>query len=133
MTTADGLNAITSQIIKAAIEVHRELGPGLLECVYERCMLIELRRTGLTTESQVPVKIAYKGQDVADGGLRLDLLVENQVVVELKSVKQVTDLDKKQLLSYLRLADKHIGLLVNFNTVLLKEGITRIANKAPEN
>ncbi len=129
---AEDLNAITSRIIKAAIEVHKELGPGLLESVYERCMLIELRRMGLRVEAQVPVKIAYKGEDVAEEGLRLDLLVEDQVVVELKSVKQVTDLDKKQLLSYLRLADKRIGLLINFNVAVLKEGITRIANKAPE-
>ena len=133
MTTINAaeLNAITSRIIKAAIEVHRELGPGLLESVYERCMLIELRRMGVEARSQVPVPITYKGEDVADEGLRLDLLVEDQVIVELKSVKQVTDLDKKQLLSYLRLADKRIGLLINFNAVLLKDGVTRIANKAP--
>ena len=128
---AEDLNAITSRIIKAAIEVHKELGPGLLESIYERCMLIELRQMGSDAQSQVPVKVAYKGKDVADDGLRLDLLVEGQVIVELKSVKQVTDLDKKQLLSYLRLADKRIGLLINFNSVLLKDGITRIANEAP--
>ena len=128
---AEDLKVITSQVIKAAIEVHRDLGPGLLESVYERCMLIELKQMGLRTEAQVPVRITYKGEDVADDGLRLDLLVEDHVIVELKSVKQVTDLDKKQLLSYLRMADKRIGLLINFNSVLLKDGVTRIANKAP--
>ena len=126
--TIDSLNAITSQIIKAAIEVHKALGPGLLESVYERCMLIELRSSGLHVQSQVPVKVAYKGQDVADDALRLDLLVENQVVVELKSVKDTTELHKKQLLSYLRLAKKPLGLLINFNTVLLKDGVTRITD-----
>ena len=128
---AEDLKVITSQVIKAAIEVHRDLGPGLLESVYERCMLIELKQMGLRTEAQVPVRITYKGEDVADDGLRLDLLVEDHVIVELKSVKQVTDLDKKQLLSYIRMADKRIGLLINFNSVLLKDGVTRIANKAP--
>jgi len=130
---ADELNTITSRIIKAAIEVHRELGPGLLESVYERCMLIELRRLRLDVRSQVPVAITYKGEDVSDKAFRMDLLVEEQVIVELKSVKQVTDLDKKQLLSHLRLADKRLGLLINFNVVVLKDGITRIANSAPEN
>ena len=78
------------------------------------------------------MKISYKGEDVAEEGLRLDLLVEDKVIVELKSVKQVTDLDKKQLLSYLRLADKRLGLLINFNMILLKEGITRIINTPRE-
>ena len=133
MTTAGELNAITSRIIKAAIEVHRELGLGLLESVYERCMLIELRRMGVEARSQVSVPITYKGEDISDKAFCMNLLVEKQVIVELKSVKEVTDLDKKQLLSYLRLADKRLGLLINFNVVLLKEGITRIANALREN
>ena len=122
-----GLNHISSQIIKAAITVHKELGPGLLESVYHSCMLIELRELGLSVKSEVPLPVIYKGKKLTQE-FRLDLLVEDQVVVELKSVKEIQDVHKKQLLSYLRLAGKPLGLLINFNTSLLKNGIRRIIN-----
>jgi len=121
------MNHISSQIIKAAITVHKELGPGLLESVYHSCMAMELRELGLNVKSEVPLPVIYKGKKLAQE-FRLDLLVEDQVVVELKSVKVIQDVHKKQVLSYLRLAGKPLGLLINFNTSLLKNGISRIIN-----
>ncbi len=120
------VNALTHKVIGAAIRVHEELGPGLLECVYLRCMLIELRHLGLSAQWEVPVPIVYRGEVVAEEGFRMDLLVDDTLVVELKSVEEVKPVHKKQLLTYLRLAGKPIGLLINFNEVLLKDGITRI-------
>ena len=122
------LNHLSSQIIKAAIAVHKELGPGLLESVYQNCMIIELENLDLTVQSEVPVPILYRGRNVHREGFRIDILVEDKIIVELKSVEKVRDVYKKQLLTYLRLADKPLGLLINFNEVLLKEGITRIIN-----
>jgi len=122
------LNQLSSLIIKAAINVHKELGPGLLETVYQACMIIELKNMGIKVQSEVPVEIFYNGQKINDQGFRIDLLVNDTIVVELKSVEQVRDVHKKQLLTYLRLADKPLGLLINFNEVLLKNGITRIIN-----
>ena len=122
------LNQLTSQIIKAAINVHRELGPGLLESVYQACMEIELKNMRLKVESEVTLPVFYHGQKVIDEGFRLDLLVEDQIIIELKSVEQVQPVHKKQLLTYLRLANKLLGLLINFNQTMLKEGITRIIN-----
>jgi GxxExxY protein len=122
------LNSLSSQIIKAAINVHKELGPGLLESVYQACMLIELASIPLKAESEVPLPVFYLGKKVLEEGFRLDLLVEDQVIIELKSVEQVQPIHLKQLLTYLRLADKPLGLLINFNQILLKDGIHRIAN-----
>ena len=123
------LNVISSQIIQAAITVHKALGPGLLESVYQTCMVIELGRMGVEVESEVQLPVFYRGQKVTELGFRIDLLVESVVVVELKSVAAVKPVHKKQLLTYLRLADKELGLLMNFNEVLLKDGISRIINK----
>jgi GxxExxY protein len=125
------LNQLSSLIIKGAINVHKELGPGLLESVYRYCLAIEFEKMGLNIHSEVPVPICYQGQKVHEGGLRLDLLVEDTIVVELKSVEKVQDVHKKQLLTYLRLAKKPLGLLINFNEPLLRDGLTRIIN-APE-
>jgi len=122
------LNEISAAVIKAAIKVHTELGPGLLERVYQRCMEIELKKMGIKVEAEKPVEIIYEGQKVTDEGFRIDLLVEDQLIVELKSVEEVCDVHKKQLLTYLKLARKPLGLLINFNVRLLKEGLTRIAN-----
>jgi len=122
------INHLSSLIIKAAIKVHKELGPGLLESVYQRCMVIEVENSVLRVQSQVPVPIFYRDRKIHDDGFRIDLLVEDRIVVELKSVEQIRDVHKKQLLTYLRLADKSLGLLINFNEVLLKNGITRIIN-----
>ena len=122
------LNELSSKIIRAAINVHKELGPGLLESVYQSCMLIELREMGLTVKSEVPLPVYYRGKKVAGEEFRLDLLVEETVIVELKSVERVQDVHKKQLLTYLKLSRKPLGLLINFNESLLKKGITRIVN-----
>ena len=122
------LNLLSSQIIKAAINVHKELGPGLLESVYQTCLLIELSNIPLKAQSEVPLPVFYQGGKVLENGFRLDLLVEDQVIVELKSVEQVQPIHLKQLLTYLRLSNKPLGLLINFNQILLKDGIHRIAN-----
>ncbi|GAB6059475.1 GxxExxY protein [Desulfonatronum parangueonense] len=123
---------LTSQIINAAIAVHQELGPGLLENVYLKCLSMELKDRGLTTLSEVDLPVVYKGQYIQGFGYRLDLLVEDEVIVELKSVQHVEPIHKKQLLSYLRLSRKEVGLLINFNEVLLKNGITRIINSTKD-
>jgi GxxExxY protein len=125
------LNQLSSQIIKAAMTVHRELGPGLLESIYQSCMVIELRDRGIEVKPEVSLPVIYRGQKVNDEGFRIDLLVEDKIIVELKSVEIVQPVHKKQLLSYLRLSNKPLGLLINFNMPLLKDGITRIIN-APE-
>jgi GxxExxY protein len=122
------LNHLSSQIIDAAITVHKELGPGLLESVYHSCMLLELENMGVKTQSEVLLPIFYRGQKLDGQEFRLDLLIEDQIIVELKSVRKVEPVHKKQLLTYLRLADKPLGLLINFNEYLLKSGITRIIN-----
>ena len=125
------LNELSSKIIKAAINVHKELGPGLLESVYQKCLMIELKLMGLEVESEIPLPVNYKGQKVDDEGFRIDLLVENKIIVELKSVEKIQKVHPKQLLTYLRLANKELRLLINFNEALLKDGITRIIN-APQ-
>jgi GxxExxY protein len=126
------LNQLSSDIIKAAINVHKELGPGLLESVYQVCMAKELLTMGKKVQTEVPVPIYYKDEIVQDDGFRLDLLIDETIVVELKSVAQIQEVYKKQLLTYLRLAKKPLGLLINFNEVLLKDGITRIINSLLE-
>ena len=122
------LNQISSNIIKAAITIHKELGPGLLESVYQACMVLELEIAGLIVEAEKPCPIIYRGKEINDQGFRIDILVENRVVVELKSVEKVRNVHKKQLLTYLKLTKMPLGLLINFNEILLKDGITRIAN-----
>ena len=123
------LNVVSSQIIQAAITVHKALGSGLFESVYQKCMVIELERMGMKVKSEVEIPIFYRDQKITDLGFRIDLLVESVIIVELKSVEAVKPVHKKQLLTYLRLADKELGLLMNFNEVLLKDGISRIINK----
>ena len=125
------LNTLSSQIIGAAISVHKELGPGLLESVYQSCMVIELEHMGMKVQSELPLPVVYRGRRVNEDGFRVDLLVEDTVVVELKSVERIKDVHKKQLLTYLRLANKPLGLLINFNESLLKKGISRIINAPP--
>lgn len=126
------INEITEKIIKAAIAVHRELGPGLLESVYQRCLCIELEDMGVAFVSETPVPVVYRGKEVSEAGFRADLIVENAVVVELKSSATLTDLNKKQLLTYLKLTKKTVGLLINFNVVRLVDGLVRIANNYKE-
>ena len=126
------INHLTADIIKAAITVHKELGPGLFESVYQRCMIIELRHMGHTVESELPVPVVYRGEQIEGEAFRIDLLVDDEVVIELKSVEQIRPVHQKQLLTYLRLTKKQVGLLINFNEPLLKDGITRIVNNLPE-
>ena len=114
---------ITEAIIGAAIEVHRELGPGLLESAYEECFCHELHLRGLSFQRQVELPVAYKGLKL-DCGYRLDVVVES-VIVELKSIEQISPIHHAQLLTYLRLAGKKVGLLINFNVAVLKNGIVR--------
>jgi len=121
---------LTSQIINAAIEVHRQLGPGLLESVYLRCLQIELEGRSVHVQTELQLPVVYKGQVIHDLGFRMDMLVDDQVVVELKSVQRIEPVHKKQLLSYLRLSGKKIGLLINFNEALLKDGILRVTNSS---
>lgn len=115
------INQITSRIIGAAIEVHRHLGPGLLESLYERCLVYELELDGLRVERQKPLPIVYKGITF-EQGYRIDLLVEDTVVVEVKSVDQIIDVHEAQVLSYLKLSACPVGLLFNFNVKILKDG-----------
>ena len=122
------VNALTKRIIGAAIEVHRELGPGLLESTYEACLAFEFIERGLSFERQKPLPVIYRGHRL-ECGYRIDLFVEDTVIVEVKSVERLERVHKSQLLSYLRLKQRRIGLLLNFNVNWLAgEGIKRISN-----
>ena len=121
------LSDVTYQIRGAIYNVYNELGPGLLESVYEEALVCELEMRGIAVERQVDVPIMYKGKILASP-LRLDLLVEGQVIVELKSIKELQDVHFKQLLTYCKLADKQLGILVNFNTSDIVNSIRRVAN-----
>jgi GxxExxY protein len=125
--TVEELNAISGQIVDAAIAVHTELGPGLLESVYEIALAYELRQRGFQVERQIPVPVQYRGIKF-DEGYRLDLVVNDIVIVEIKSIETVTAIHKKQILTYLRLTNRPLGLFLKFNVNLMKEGISRIAN-----
>jgi GxxExxY protein len=120
-------NDIASQIIGAAIEVHRALGPGLLESAYQECLMHELKLCHLKFESEFPIGVDYKGLAIGVA-YRGDLLVENKVIVELKTVDTVLPVHKAQLLTYLRLAKRKLGLLINFNVPMMKDGIHRLVN-----
>ena len=120
-------NELTYEIRGAIFDVYNELGPGLLESVYEEALAFELKERGLIVAKQVEVPVVYKGNELKTP-LRLDLLVNDQVIVELKSVEEMKPVFAKQLLTYLKLMDKRVGLLVNFNTNNLRESIKRIVN-----
>ena len=124
-------NEIAKLIVDAAYHIHVKLGPRLLESVYETVLAYELKNRGLSVKRQQPIVIAYDGIQF-DEGFRADLLVGELVIVELKSVEVIHPVHKKQLLTYLRLADRRLGLLINFGEALIKDGITRIANKMPD-
>ncbi len=121
------INEITGQIVDAAMKVHTKLGPGLLESAYEACLAYELRQRGLQVATQVSLPISYEDVQL-DAGYRIDLLVESQVIVELKAVEKMIPLYDAQLLSYLKISGNKIGLLINFNVMRLKDGIKRMAN-----
>ena len=123
----DDIDSLTYRIIGCAMEVYKQLGPCLLENIYEQALRHELQLNDIPVESQVEVNVNYKGRNITDN-LRLDLLVDNRVIVELKSVEELKPVHHKQLLTYLRLMDKKIGLLINFNTDNLMDGIKRVIN-----
>jgi len=119
--------AIGTKIVHAAYEVHKELGPGLLESVYEYCLVKELKAQNLKVESQVRLPLTYKGEALEKEFI-LDILIENKIVIELKAVEEIQPIHEVQLLTYLRLADKKLGYLINFNVPLIKYGIKRRVN-----
>ena len=125
------LSALTEIIIGCAIDVHRELGPGLMESVYETCLKQLLREEGLEVTSQIRQPIYFRGNKL-DKEFILDLMVEDEIILELKSVEKLLPVHEAQLVTYLKLANKQIGLLINFNSVLLKDGIRRKINSKPE-
>ncbi|MBL0126712.1 MAG: GxxExxY protein [Flavobacteriales bacterium] len=124
-------NELTEAIIGAAIEVHRELGPGLLESIYEECLARELSDRGVPFQRQQQIPVMYKGSPL-DMGFRCDLFVNDMVIVEVKAVEALNDVHIAQLLTYLKLADRRLGLLINFNVKFLKQGLKRVANGMPE-
>ena len=121
-------NAIATEIVDAAFRIHTTLGPGLLESVYDTVLAYELGRRNLRTVRQQPIPVVYENVHI-DMGFRADIVVEDKVIVEIKSVELLAPVHKKQLLTYLRLTDKRLGLLINFNVALIKDGITRIVNR----
>jgi GxxExxY protein len=126
-TTSPELERIAKQVVDAAYQVYRELGPGLLESVYETCLFHELTQRGLKARRQVAVPIRYRGITL-ESGLTLDLLVEEQIIIELKAVETLHPVFDAQLITYLRLSGKRLGFLINFNVPVFKEGIRRLIN-----
>lgn len=120
------VDKLTEKVISLAIEVHRHLGPGLLESAYQECLYYELKEAGLLVEKEKKLPIEYKEISL-DQGYRIDLLVENQLVLEIKTVETFTDVHKAQILTYMRLGNYNTGLLINFNTKLLSKGIKRFS------
>jgi GxxExxY protein len=120
-------NEISKIIVNAAFKIHSELGPGLLESIYEKILLHELSKIGLKTESQKGIKVIWDGVNM-DFGFRADIIVENKVIIEIKSVENISPVHPKQLLTYLKVSGLKLGLLINLNEALIKNGITRIVN-----
>jgi GxxExxY protein len=120
-------NYLSKQILDSSIEVHREMGPGLLESVYEECLIEELRSRGIFCEQQVYLPLIYKGKEL-NKDFRLDVLVENEIIIEIKAVEYVQAVHEAQVISYLKLANKKLGFLINFNVPLLKDGFKRYVN-----
>jgi GxxExxY protein len=131
MQEKDRLDQITRRIIGAAIEVHKTIGPGLLESAYEACLSYELRQLGFKVEQQKAGPVVYKKVEL-DCGYRLDLVVEDSVIVEIKAVEQLAPIHDAQVLSYLRISGKRVGLLINFHVRVLKDGLKRIVNEFPD-
>ena len=131
MDEKDKLDLITRRVIGAAIEVHKALGPGLLESAYETCLAFELRERGFKVEQQLPLPVIYKNVKL-DCGYRLDLVVEDCVILEIKAIERLAPIHDAQLLSYLRLSGKKVGLIVNFHERVLKDGLKRVVNEFPD-
>ena len=125
------IDEIASVIVGCAFKVHKKLGPGLLESAYEACLAHELKKRGLKVDRQIPQPVHYDDINI-DVGYRLDLLVNDSIIIELKAVESVLPIHQAQLMTYLRLSEKTLGFLINFNTVLIKNGIKRIANNFEE-
>ena len=124
----EALNALTDRILGAAYAVHTEIGPGLLESTYQACLAQELTDRGLLVETQVPLPVVYKGKRIVDVGYRIDILVDHEIVLELKAIEALAPVHRAQLLSYLRHSGRRVGLLINFNSERLKDGIARVIN-----
>ena len=124
-------NEIAGQVVDAAFKIHKTLGPGLLESVYEEILAFELRKRELKLERQVAVPVVYESVRL-EIGFRIDLLVEDKLIIEVKSVEKILDVHKSQLLTYLKLTGKRLGLLINFNEKLIKSGMSRVANGMPD-
>ena len=124
-------NEIAKIIVDAAFTIHLALGPGLLESVYHHAQVYELKKRGLFVEIEVPIPITYDDENLGED-FRADIIVENKVIIELKSVEKVAPVHKKQLLTYLRLADKRLGLLINIGAALIKDGIACVVNRLQE-
>jgi GxxExxY protein len=122
------LNQVGKQILNAAFVVHSFLGPGLLESAYKACLVYELRKAGFDTKTEVPVPMIYDGTKLVDVGYRIDVLVENELVIEIKAMETIAPVHCAQLLSYLKLANRRLGFLINFNVLHLREGIYRRVN-----
>lgn len=126
--TEQHLNQIAKATIDCAFRVHSALGPGLLESSYKACLGFEIAQNGLSVRLEVPVPLIYAGQQIAEVGYRLDVLVEEELILEIKAIEALLPVHKAQLLSYLRLSNKRLGLLMNFNEVHLKDGVRRVVN-----
>jgi GxxExxY protein len=123
------LNKLAKQVLDAAFRVHTTLGPGLLENAYTACLVYELRRAGLDVRTEVPVPVVYEGVKLTDVGYRIDILVENELVIEMKSLEAIAPVHLSQLISYLKLSNRRLGLLLNFNVESFKDGIYRRVNR----
>ncbi len=125
----DRLNELAKTVLDTAFAVHTALGPGLLESTYKACLAYELSKRGIQISLEVPVPLVYDGQRLSDVGYRLDLLVENELVIEVKAVEAIAPVHRAQLVSYLKLSGRRLGLLLNFNVVHLRDGIVRRVNQ----
>ena len=128
LATAESINKLSSIIMDAAITVHKEMGPGLLEAVYQHCMVKELRNREIFVSTMVPVSLHYRGEPLNKDYL-IDILVEEEIILELKAIEGILPVHEAQIISYLKLANKRLGFLVNFNVPLLKHGFKRYVNK----
>jgi GxxExxY protein len=127
--TPDELNSLARRTLDAAFHVHSTIGPGLLESAYTACLVYELRKAGLSIATEVPVPIVYDGVKLTDVGYRIDILVENDLVIEVKSMETIAPVHLSQLISYLKLSDRRLGLLLNFNVESFRDGIYRRVNR----
>lgn len=127
LISSDVLNKFSSEIISCAIEVHRNMGPGLLESIYQQCMMMEMRSRGMRVDTLIPVKLYYKSKAL-EKNFVIDMMVESEIILELKAVEDIYPVHHSQLLSYLKLSGKRLGFIINFNVPLLKEGIKRMVH-----